>query len=284
MLLLGLFPIKYRWAKYAGNWVEQGKEPISFTFQRWWLLRGLHHGPVTINGRWPDQPGHLYSFLNPSLSLDEVQQARETAARKELLSPVRLVFAGRLEAAKGAERAIHIAGELRKHIPVHLDVLGDGPTARDLRKICEELDLGEDITFHGWVPHRRVKEVLAGAHFIIHPSASSEGWPKVLSEAMAYGAVPVASNISAIPQILEETGAGITFPPGDIAGFVQGILGIAQDTARWTLFNLAGIEAAPRFTYERYLVALDEMFKDHYRSSPMNQRVIDEMRQKLDTP
>ncbi len=44
----------------------------------------------------------------------------------------------------------------------------------------------------------------------------SEGWPKILSEAMMFGVVPLASDISSIPQIFSSTGTGIAISPIDV--------------------------------------------------------------------
>ena len=95
-----------RWAKYAGNWAPAGQEAWSYTLQRWWLSRGLHHGTVTVNGRWPGQPPHVYSFFNPCLTDEELAEAAAVAAGKELAVAPRLVFVGRLEKAKGVETAL----------------------------------------------------------------------------------------------------------------------------------------------------------------------------------
>jgi glycosyltransferase involved in cell wall biosynthesis len=109
------------------------------------------------------------------------------------------------------------------------------------------------------VPHLRVCEILQGAHFILLPSQAPEGWPKVLSEAMAYGVVPISSQVSAIPQVLSEIGTGAALPPGDVSGYVGAIREIAGDLGLWRQMIDAGLRAAPRFTYERYLMRLDEM-------------------------
>src|SRR5690349_9839136 len=73
LIALGMLAIskspKYRWIKYAGNWHPLGKEAWSYALQRWILQNNLHHGVVTVNGEWKDQPGHVYSFYNPSLTL-----------------------------------------------------------------------------------------------------------------------------------------------------------------------------------------------------------------------
>jgi glycosyltransferase involved in cell wall biosynthesis len=273
---------KPRWVKYAGNWVQSGAMPPSFIFQRWWLGKGFSRGPVTVNGRWEDQPNHVFSFDNPSMTLQDVRGARSLAMDKQLGKPLRFVFVGRTETAKGLGVALEVLrGLLPYHPHICLDVLGDGPERQKFKQMSAQLDLTGNVTFHGWLPHDQVRDFLVRSHFILLPS-SSEGWPKVLSEAMCYGVVPVASNVSAIPQVLEKTGAGIALPVGDVAGFVQAIEEMLQDPEGWKRMSLAGMDAAPRFTYERYLIALDEMFWSAYGSSPLNPGVVAEIRQQFE--
>ena len=275
MVLASLFRGKQAWFKYAGNWAESGRMPLSFRFQRGWLRAGLGGGPVTINGRWPNQPDHVFTFDNPSLTLDDVRRARNLARAKSLASPIRFVFAGRTETAKGLGTALQIVATLRAHCPeLVLDVLGDGPERPAFERMSHEMGLASVVQFHSWVPHDRVSEHLAQAHFVLLPSSASEGWPKVLSEAMAHGAVPIASQVSAIPQVLAEIGSGAALPANDVAGFVRAIQEIASHPRQWREMVEAGLGAAPRFTYERYLVRLDETFKAFYGSSPFDTRVI----------
>lgn len=282
IVVLRWVPRKQRRIKYAGNWGETGRMPISFVFQRWWLRKGFSRGPVTINGRWPDQPDHVFSFDNPSLSLQDIRDARSLGIDKQLGKPIRFVFAGRTEKAKGLGVALEILKGLLPHFQdVYLDVLGDSPERTGFERVSAGLGLTQKVRFHGWVPHNRVRDFLVQAHFILLPSAASEGWPKVLSEAMSYGAVPIASNVSAIPQILEETGAGVALPPTDIAGFVRAIVEMVEDPVKWKKMSRAGMDAAPRFTYERYLIALDGMFTSFYGSSPLNPDVLRELRQQF---
>lgn len=281
IIVLRLVRGKQRWVKYAGNWAQTGKMPISYLFQRWWLRKGLCRGPVTINGKWADQPNHVFSFDNPSMSLQDIQVARSLAVNKELKKPIRFVFIGRTATAKGMGITLKILKSLLPyHQDIYLDVLGDGSERPKFEQMSEELGLTEKVKFHGWLPHNQVFNFLMHSHFILLPS-SSEGWPKVLSESMAYGVVPIASHISAIPQILEETKAGIALPVSDIEEFARSIVEIIQDPARWKKMSLAGIHAAPRFTYERYLIALDEMFKSFYGSSPLNSDALAKIRERF---
>jgi glycosyltransferase involved in cell wall biosynthesis len=273
---------KPRWVKYAGNWMQTGVIPLSFAFQRWWLRKGLSRGPVTVNGRWPDQPNHVFSFDNPSMTLQDIQVARSTVVDKRLGQPLRFIFVGRTETAKGLGVALEVTKRLLSHYrDIYLDVLGDGPERQMFERMSAQLGLTGRVTFHGWVPHDHVCDFLARSHFILLPSAS-EGWPKVLSEAMSYGVVPVASDVSAIPQILEKTGAGVALPMRDVAAFTRVIVELIHDPTKWGEMSRAGMDVAPRFTYERYLIALDEMFRLAYGSSPMNAGMLAGIRRRFE--
>lgn len=253
---------KYRWVKYAGNWKPAGREAFSYTLQRWILEKNLHRGVVTINGSWMGQPYHIHSFYNPCLTDDEYSSAGKLALEKELKPPYRFLFVGRLDSAKGVGRILRICAKLKeKEIPFQLDLVGDGPEKNEFIHLANELHIQEFVHFAGWLPRPALSEVYSRAQFILFPSSSSEGWPKVLSEAMAYGVVPIASNVSSIPQILEATKAGLAFPPDAIDLFAQGIEDIIACPSLWKEMSLAGMHAADQFTYTHYLTAVRDLLK-----------------------
>ena len=281
MVILGLRQDIMRWTKYAGNWGDKSNMPPSFVFQRWWLKNGFTHGPVTVNGKWQDSPEHIYSFLNPSLTFKDVEFSRQSSQDKIISQPLRLIFIGRVESTKGVGVCLDILCNLLKQMDAHLDILGDGIERNDFEILSRSLGISQNITFHGWVPHNRIKNYLIDSHFILLPSSASEGWPKVLSEAMAYGVVPVASNISAIPQILEETRAGFAMPATDVEQFTDTIIKTVHDPLRWKEMSLAGIKAANIFTYERYIIELNKMFVSFYGYSPLDQEVVNDLQQQV---
>lgn len=273
-----------KWAKYAGNWAASGRMAVSHRFQRDWLRRGLLGGPVTVNGSWPGQPGYVYTFDNPSLALDELVIARDAALTKQLQEPIQMVYVGRIAVEKGLGIALQVVQSLRdggvhaRRVNVTFDVLGDGPARARFETQAHQMGLDGVVRFHGWVPHQRVCEALRDAHFILLPSWASEGWPKVLSEAMAYGVVPIASQVSAIPQVLAEVGTGAALPFDDVSGYVRAIHEIVDRPGAWEEMVRAGLRAAPRFTFERYLLRLDEMLACSYGSSPFDSQIIGDSR------
>lgn len=250
-----------RWVKYAGNWRPTVRESWSYTFQRWWLNKNLHRGVVTVNGEWPEQPKHVLSFLNPCLTEQELIAGRGAALGKELIAPLHLLYAGRLETAKGVGRAIEVLYRLLQNgIVATLDIVGDGPERPVFEALVAARKLEEVVTFHGWLARAPLNLLFARAHFSIFPAASSEGWPKVLSEGMAHGVVPVASSVSSIPQYLNSLQTGRTCAPDDVMAFVDVLIWYAQHPDRWKEESAHGVQAAQLFSYSNYLQAVRTIF------------------------
>jgi glycosyltransferase involved in cell wall biosynthesis len=257
---------KPRWAKYAGNWRPGGPEPLSYKLQRFWLESGAFGGPVTVNGRWPNQPEHVHSLVNPSFSQKELEQAIASVAGKRLCRPVRLLFAGRLEETKGVLRVVEIATELiRRGLDVIVDLAGDGPDRDRVLSLVERKGLCDAIRLHGWLSREALADLYRACHFVVLPSLS-EGWPKVLSEGMAHGAVPVASAVSSIGQVLAETQAGIALPTLDIEAYASAIERLVQNPDEWQRLAERGQEAAAAFTYEVYVERIMRILSAAYPS------------------
>ena len=188
---------------------------------------------MTVNGRWPDQPTHVHSFYNPCLTEEELADGAVHAANKFPSKPLHLLYVGRLETAKGVRRILNITAQLHEmQVPVQVDLVGDGPEKPTFEAYAAEQGIQEVIKFHGWVPRDQLGSTYAQAHLMLLPS-SSEGWPKVLSEAMAYGVVPVTSNTGSILQYLENFEVGHTFNPDDLQGFVKAIVWYSEYPDQW---------------------------------------------------
>jgi len=114
------------------------------------------------------------------------------------------LFAGRLAPEKGADVAIDACRSAGRA----LVVAGDGP----LRAHLEARAAGADVRFLGVVDPARLAQLRAGASVALVPSRSAETFGLAAAEAMAAGLPVLASNIGALPELLD--GAQLT-PPGD---------------------------------------------------------------------
>lgn len=232
-----------RWAKYAGAWRPPRPDAWSNRVQRWWLARRWRRGWVSINGSWPGQPAHVRSFLNPCLSAEELAEGREAARDKKLERPLRLAFVGRLQPDKGAPAAVEIVKRLRRRgVEATLELAGEGPARTP----------AEGVTYHGWLPRPAVAGIYARAHLLVLPTRT-EGWPKVLSEGMAYGAVPVAGAVGSIPELLGRFGTGRALDPSDIESFVEIASWYDAHGEAWKEESRRGVQAAEQFSYRRYV-------------------------------
>jgi glycosyltransferase involved in cell wall biosynthesis len=97
--------------------------------------------------------------------------------------------------------------------------------------------------------------IYARAHVHVFPSRS-EGWPKVLSEGMAYGVVPIAGAVGSIPGQLKQLGIGRSHDPLDTEAFADSVAWYGEHPEVWREESARGAVAADRFTYTRYLEAV----------------------------
>lgn len=249
-----------RWFKYAGTWDARRGVGWSYRMQRWGLrrLRPMHRGVVTIAGSALNQPRHVVALLNPALSDAELGEGRASHDRVTDGS-VRIVFAGRLEHAKGALVAVATARRLAEwgH-SVHLDLAGDGPLRGEIERDSAVAD--GLVTVHGWLDRHRLNALYADAHVVLLPSMT-EGFPKVLAEGMAFGAVPVASDVGSIRAVFAEVGAGIVTDAADDHAFAQAIGDLMATPERWQDESARARRAASAFTYDRYVRAVSQLLE-----------------------
>lgn len=256
---------QYRWVKYAGNWKPTGKEALSYSLQRLILKFNIINALTTVNGNWKNLPGHFVPFVNPSMSDEELIKANIAGQQKKLSPPYRILFVGRLEGAKGVGRIIQIARLLHEQeLPFEIDLVGDGFEKAKWENEANNSRLAEKVKFHGWLPRIAINAHYEKAHFILLPSIASEGWPKVLSEAMAYGTVVLASDISSIPEVIELSGAGYAFNPHDIRAYSDAIINLVENPETWHEKSRNAMHYSSFYTYSYYLTQLRKMINYHW--------------------
>lgn len=107
-----------------------------------------------------------------------------------------LCVLSRLVPHKQIEDALEAVARLRAGSPdLHLDVIGDGWWAQELRDKAAELGIVDAVTFHGHVSEERKNELLARAWVHVMPSRK-EGWGLVVIEAAQHGVPTVGYRSS----------------------------------------------------------------------------------------
>lgn len=259
------FPSKKRWIKYAGNWNPPGKEAISYRLQRF-LCRHSRSGMVSVNGSWPDQKEHIHTFVNPCLTQQELEKGRQAVVTKPDFQTCRLIFIGRMERAKGVYTILDALTLLeQQNIAFHIDFIGAGPALNDARSFAAKHGKpGAVINVHGPISKEKIPDYLGQAHFMLLPSTASEGWPKVLSEAMAFGTVPIVSAVSSMPAIIRENQLGTVLAQPSGQALAEAILTLVNDAKTYLTYRNNGPTFAAGYSYDAFLENLDRTIKNHY--------------------
>jgi len=170
--------------------------------------------------------------------------------------PVKLVYLGRLSPEKNINKLLFALKELkddpRKYI---LNIIGDGPLRDDLMKMCKELDIMDNVIFHGRVTWgNELFEMLSENDILLLPS-KTEGLPLVLIEAMSVGVPCIASNVGGIPEIINGVN-GILVEPNDINGIKAAIKKISSSPSHYESYSKAAIDTAKNNSLERQMEIL----------------------------
>jgi glycosyltransferase involved in cell wall biosynthesis len=245
------FSSKKGWFKYAGNW-KQKDAPLAYRFQKW-LLKNQKRN-VTINGSWPNQPNHCLTFENPCLSNSDLVKGNRVVKDKVFSTEgINFCFVGRLEEEKGiglfinAFKALN-ENDLSRVGTIH--IVGYGSNIEDYKNKAKESKL--NFNFHGFLCREAVHEIYIKSHVIVLPSAS-EGFPKVIAEALNFGCLPVVSNVSGISDYIKEEQNGFLLDVISVDGVamkLQNVLHLAPpDYMKMISFERESVE---KFTFDYY--------------------------------
>ncbi len=150
-----------------------------------------------------------------------------------------ILFVGRLADVKGVQLLLEAVARLKSDLSdAILTIVGDGELSAELEGQAKSKGLA-DIRFTGAIGQAEVAEELAKSAVFVLPSYA-EGVPVVLMEAMAAGRPVVSSDITGIPELVEDGVSGHLTEPGDIDALTDAISGLLQDPARAVAYGQVG--------------------------------------------
>lgn len=178
-----------------------------------------------ISRRYPDVADRV-RVLSPGIELQRFT-ADPTASRAGVL------FVGRLIPEKGVDVLIRAMAALGtrnagRTVVGPLTVLGDGPEGARLAALAGALAVNLDMG--GDVGRAAVADAMRRAAVVAVPSVYREPLGLVAIEAMASGAIVVASATGGLPETVIDGLTGLTVPPGDVEALAAAI-GRAADIA-----------------------------------------------------
>lgn len=233
LLFLGGNQVEVVRNKYTGlkRWGAIYLAHLFEKIDQYWMDHGL---TVLVTGREmierlsaPER--YIYPYFTSLISDEDIiyRKPRDISSNS-----TNILYAGFLTENKGVHILLEAFARFREkyHTPdIKLHLAGDGYFRPKLEEICQQLKITENVIFYGFIGDKeKLKQLFREADMFVLPS-KSEGIPKVLLEAMAYGVPILTTNVGGIPDIIEDGVNGLLIPPGSPGGLVKGMAKILFD-------------------------------------------------------
>lgn len=291
------FPYKQKTAKYAGNWDPISKQPWSYRLQKWvlsntFLTRNMQ---VLVYGEWEGSTKNIKSFFTATYSESEIQNSAFSIQNKFSLqsesittesdfdiaqsdkkdnnslslraesrtneNQFKFLFVGTLSLGKQPLYAIQLVEEMhKKGKKVLLELYGEGILRKELEHYISHNNLEAIVFLKGNQNKETVLKGYQNSHFLILPS-KSEGWPKVVAEAMFWGCVPIASPVSCVSYMMGNGSRGVVLQE-DLNQDVNQIKTVINNQELYQKMASEGQTWSRQFTTDRFEAEISKLIKE----------------------
>lgn len=262
---LGLIPMliadflkKPLYVRHCGNWLKPSTSTEKFL--KWYMQRRAGHEKLMLaTGGSSNPPSaknqNIKWIFSSSLweeELEGLRKKRQNKFNSEHKEKFKIVIAARQNSNKGTEeviRSLPLLGEYKKNVT--FTVIGDGNRLEFLKNLTIDLDCTNEVIFTGKLTHDELLNELLAADIFCYPTSASEGFPKVVLEAMASGLPVLATPVSVIPILLNK-GCGIILDSKEPEYIANKILECMRSPDLLTQMGLRAQEVASEFTLEKW--------------------------------
>jgi glycosyltransferase involved in cell wall biosynthesis len=190
--------------------------------------------------------------------------------KRRPMNQPRLLSVGRLCEKKGYTYLVQACRELRdRGYAFACDIIGDGPQRDELQSLIDALQLTDTVRLRGALPHQRVLAYYERATVFVLAcvqagDADRDGIPNVFLEAMAMRLPVIGTQLSGIPELIQDRVNGLLVPPGDADALADGIARLWEDPALAIRLAEEGRATVERdFDIEKNIGRLAALF-EHY--------------------
>jgi len=233
LLFLGGNQVEVVRNKYTGlkRWGAIYLAHLFEKIDQYWMDHGL---TVLVTGREmierlsaPER--YIYPYFTSLISDEDIiyRKPRDISSNS-----TNILYAGFLTENKGVHILLEAFARFREkyHTPdIKLHLAGDGYFRPKLEEICQQLKITENVIFYGFIGDKeKLKQLFREADMFVLPS-KSEGIPKVLLEAMAYGVPILTTNVGGIPEMITHNENGILIPPRSSKDIARSVVNLVED-------------------------------------------------------
>lgn len=183
---------------------------------------------------------------------------------------LKLITACRLEKRKGVEIVIESLPLILQKFPgATLDIIGGGALLDDLKSLAKTLKIEDKIVFHGKIEHKQVLIRMKQAHVFCYPTSASEGFPKVVLEALACGLPVITTKVSVLPQLLSG-GAGVLLDQATGAALAKGVSTVCFNADAYKKMSACALGAAREYSLENWRDFIGEKLRQAWKVSSLS--------------
>ncbi len=170
------------------------------------------------------------ALVDNGIPIGKFQADRNALIRAQFnLAPndIGILIVGRLAEEKGHEIFLKAAAQaVKKTANAKFIIVGDGALRQQLEQLVNELKLAPYVGFTGI--REDMPAVYASCDILVNASYI-EGLPMTILEAMASRLAVIATNVGAVPNVIQDQKNGILIKPGDIDALTAAILQLVED-------------------------------------------------------
>ena len=179
-------------------------------------------------------------YVPLGVDIEEFRPGDREELKKGFGLPGRIVilYVGQLIERKGVGYLIQALALVDRPLLRRCKVViaGQGPEREKLERLSRELEVSEYVSFVGKVSQADLRRWYAAADIFVLPSLS-EGRPTVINEAMASECAIVASDVSGIPEQVDDGRNGFLVPPADPAALAEKIRYLIENESETTVMG-----------------------------------------------
>lgn len=210
--------------------------------------------------------------LSPGVDHELFTPGDKASARERLGLPAEeravLALVGRIQPLKGVDLAIRATAALRDRLatPPLLAIAGGASGANGslelekLRRLVDELSLGDDVVFLGPLPHHELPDVYRAADALLVCS-HSESFGLTVLEAQACGCPVVGTDVGGSSYVVRQGRTGFILDERDPEAFAIALEKIITDAALAGSFAEAAAVGSRRFSWDATAVAYIELYE-----------------------
>jgi glycosyltransferase involved in cell wall biosynthesis len=218
-------------------------------------------------GPWVEDKTHvIHCGINPDNYTPRQAEPRKT-------EPFEIVSVGSLQPYKGFACLIQACALLRdRGIQTRCRIVGEGDLRPVLQNLIDNADLGEHVRLLGARTQQQISDMLPSADCYVQPSivtrsGKMEGIPVAIMEALACAKPVVASNLSGIPELVQDGSTGYLTPPGDAVSLCNCLAKVHAEPGKAEAIGRCGRELVHReFLLDSNVDRLAGLFRDTIES------------------